>query len=170
MSPSILYKFVKKLVSIPHRLFNLFFLKPSLSSCGKNVSIGSNVDVAGIENISIGNNVSIGTDCRFYTTRANVCIKDNVMFGPGVTVISGDHRIDVLDKPMIALTDSDKLPENDQDICFSGDNWIGANSIILKGVNIGYGSVVAAGAVVNRNVPDYAIVAGVPAKVIRYRN
>lgn len=52
---------------------------------------------------------------------------------------------------------------------FEGDNWIGANAVILKGVCIGRGSVVAAGAVVTINVPRYAIVGGVPARVIGYR-
>lgn len=71
---------------------------------------------------------------------------------------------------MIAVTDKDKLPENDQDVVFEGDNWIGANAIILKGVTVGKGSVISAGAVVTHNVPAYAIVGGVPAKVIRMRN
>lgn len=52
---------------------------------------------------------------------------------------------------------------------FAGDNWIGANSTILKGVTVGEGAVVAAGALVNKNVPPYAIVGGVPARVIKMR-
>ena len=51
----------------------------------------------------------------------------------------------------------------------AGDNWIGSNAVILKGVTIGRGAVVAAGAIVNRDVPDYSIVGGVPAKVIGSR-
>ena len=49
------------------------------------------------------------------------------------------------------------------------DVWIGENSIILSGVKIGNGAIIAAGAVVNRDVPDYAVVGGVPAKLIKYR-
>ena len=102
-------------------------------------------------------------------SRAKILIGDNVMFAPGVTVVTGDHRTDILDRPMIAVTDKDKLPENDQDVVFEGDNWIGANAIILKGVTIGKGAVVSAGAVVTRDVIPYAIVGGIPAKVLRMR-
>lgn len=54
-------------------------------------------------------------------------------------------------------------------IVIGDDVWIGARSIILKGVHIGKGAVIAAGAVVSRDVPEYAIVGGVPARVIKYR-
>lgn len=56
---------------------------------------------------------------------------------------------------------AEKLPENDQDVVFEGDNWIGANVTVLKGITIGEG------AVVNKNVLPYTIVGGVPAKVIK---
>lgn len=62
-----------------------------------------------------------------------------------------------------------KLPENDLDVVFEGDNWIGMNSTILKGVTIGRGCVVAAGAVVNKSTPPYSVVGGVPAKVLKMR-
>ena len=54
-------------------------------------------------------------------------------------------------------------------VVIGNDVWIGANAVILPGVTLGNGSVIAAGAIVTRSVPDYAVVAGVPAKVIRYR-
>lgn len=62
-----------------------------------------------------------------------------------------------------------KLPENDQDVIFEGDNWIGMNVTVLKGVTIGRGCIVAAGAVVNKSTPPYSIVGGVPAKVLKMR-
>ena len=102
-------------------------------------------------------------------TRAKVIIKDHVMFGPNVTIISGDHRIDIVDKPMATLNDDDKLPENDMEVVFEGDNWIGENATILKGVNVGYGAVIAAGAVVVKDVKPYTVVAGVPAREVKKR-
>jgi acetyltransferase-like isoleucine patch superfamily enzyme len=70
---------------------------------------------------------------------------------------------------MDSITESEKRPEDDRDVIIGDDVWIGARAIILHGVTIGRGSVVAAGAVVARDVPSYAIVGGVPARVIRYR-
>ena len=92
--------------------------------------------------------MSIGADTVFLTTRAKIKIKDHVIFGPNVTIVTGDHRIDLVDRFIDTITDRDKLPENDQDVILEGDNWIGANVTILKGVPIGKGAVVAAGAVV----------------------
>lgn len=91
------------------------------------------------------------------------------MFGPHVTVVTGDHRIDIPDRPMISVRDDEKLPENDQDVVIENDVWGGANATILKGVTIGTGSVISAGAVVTKDVPPYSIVGGVPAKVIKMR-
>lgn len=63
----------------------------------------------------------------------------------------------------------EKLPENDADVIIEEDVWTGTNVVILKGVTIGRGSVVAAGAVVNKSCPPYSILGGVPAKVLKYR-
>lgn len=144
-------------------------LKKSLcDSCGKKVLICRDCK-ATWNNVIIGNDVSINEGARFLNSRAKVIIKDHVMFGPNVTVITGDHRIDLIGRYMSSVTDNEKLKANDVNVIFEGDNWIGANVTVLKGVVIGKGAVVAGGAVVNKNVPPYAIVAGVPAKVIKMR-
>jgi len=67
------------------------------------------------------------------------------------------------------VTDDEKLPENDMPVVIEDDVWCGANVTILKGVTIGHGSVVAAGAVVTKSFPPYSIIGGVPAKLIRMR-
>tara|TARA_B110000879_G_scaffold143115_1_gene186105 strand:- start:559 stop:1173 length:615 start_codon:yes stop_codon:yes gene_type:complete len=61
-----------------------------------------------------------------------------------------------------------QLPNHKRSI-IGNDVWVGNSAIILSGINVGNGSVIAAGAVVTKDVPDYAIVAGIPAQVIRYR-
>lgn len=164
-----LYDFVKKSSGAIYRFLMSPIIRVSLGKCGRRVRF-SKGRFYGIHNIEIGSNVSLGEGFRLFATRAKIIIGDDVMFGPGVTVVTGDHRTDILDRPMIAVSDCDKLPENDRDVVFEGDNWIAANAIILKGVTIGKGSVVSAGSVVVRNVPPYAIVGGIPAKVIRMRD
>lgn len=145
-----------------------YFYRWSFKSCGANVYLRpSSSDIKGLGNMSIGNNVSIPKGAVFYSTEAQLTIKDNVIFGPRPTIITGDHRIDVIGVPII--DSHDKLPENDKDVTIEEDVWIGANVVVLKGVTIGRGSVVAAGAVVNKSCPPYSIIGGVPAKVIRYR-
>ena len=163
-----LYVFGKKVRRGLHRIFCEPLIRKSFEKCGSNVRVPKECEFSGIENISIGNNVALGSGLKILTRRAKVSIGNDVMFGPNVTIITGDHRIDVPGRPMISLTDKDKLPENDQDVVLDGDNWIGANAIILKGVKIGYGAVVAAGSLVNQNIPPFSIW-GVPAKQLKMR-
>lgn len=63
----------------------------------------------------------------------------------------------------------DKRPEDDQPVVIEEDVWVGARAMILKGVRIGRGAIIAAGAVVTRSVPPYAVAGGVPARVIKFR-
>lgn len=152
-----------------HKLFVAPFVKRSFGSCGERVSVPRRCSFSGIHNLHLGNNVALGVGLTVLCTKAKVYIGDDVMFGPNVTMITGGHRLDVPDRPMISITDDEKLPENDQDIVIENDVWIGANVTILKGVTVGTGSVIAAGAVVARDVPPFSIVGGVPAKLIKKR-
>ena len=164
-----LYVFGKKVGRGLHRVFCEPLIKKAFGKCGSNVRVSKGCEFSGIENIFVGNNVALGSGVKILTTRAKVSIGNDVMFGPNVTIITGDHRIDIPGRPMVSLTDKDKLPENDQDVILDGDNWIGANATILKGVRIGYGAVVAAGALVNHDIPPFSIAGGVPAKVLKMR-
>ena len=149
-----------------HKLIEEPIKKCMMGKHGRNVHVGHNV-AGNLENVYCGNNVSLGGDNLFLSYNAEVRIGDNVMFGPRVTVITGDHRIDVRGKPMVEVTE--KLPENDHDVVFERDNWIGANVTVLKGGTIGEGAVIAAGAVVTKNIDPYTICGGVPAKKLRDR-
>lgn len=90
-------------------------------------------------------------------------IGDNVMMGPDVTILTYTHNIARIDIPMGQQGSVVK------EVTIGNDVWIGMRSIIMPGVKIGNGVVIGAGAVVTKDVPDYAIVGGVPAKIIRYR-
>ena len=65
--------------------------------------------------------------------------------------------------------EEDGMPSTKGDVIIGNDLWLGTGSTILSGVRIGNGSIVAAGSVVSKNVPDYALIGGVPARIIRYR-
>ncbi|MBP3321086.1 MAG: CatB-related O-acetyltransferase [Clostridia bacterium] len=123
----------------------------------------------GAENICLGSHVFVGDEALFMCTRAKIYVGDHVMFGPRVTVITGGHRTDLAGRPMDDITNEEKRPEDDRDIRFQGDNWIGAGATVLRGVTVGYGAVIGAGAVVTKDVPPYSIVGGSPAKVLKMR-
>ena len=144
--------------------------KRSMKNCGKGVYLRPmSSDIKGIENLSVGDGSSIPKGSTFYCTRAELRIGNKVIFGPKPTIITGDHRIDIIGKYIIDVTDEEKLPDQDAPVTIEDDCWIGANVTILKGVTIGRGTVVAAGAVVNRDIPPYCISGGVPAKVLKFR-
>ena len=155
------------------KAWNKFIVTPikktALAKCGKKVSFAPGVSFIGGKNVYIGNNVFLSNDVSFMCTRAKIIVGDNVMIGHGSTCITGGHRTDIVGRYMMDITNDEKRPEDDRDIIFEGDNWIGANVTILRGVTIGEGSVIAAGAVVTKDVPPFSIVGGVPAKVIKMR-
>ncbi|BFN37902.1 acyltransferase [Fidelibacter multiformis] len=146
--------------------FNSCLQKLLIAEYGPNVYIGQNCEFT-YNNIHLGSNIYIGSRASFIASISHIYIGSYVMFGPNVTIRGGNHRIDVLGEYMYNV--KEKLSENDQDVIIQDDVWIGCNATILKGVKIGKGAVVAAGAVVTKEVPPYAIVGGNPAKLIKYR-
>ena len=164
-----IYKFFQKLSS----LFNKIFICPiklsALGKHGKKCHLSKGVKFIGAENVFLSDDCSFGGDCLLMCTRAKIIIGPHVMVGPQTTMITGGHRTDMIGRYLKSITNDEKLPENDKDIVIKGDNWIGANVTILKGVTIGEGAVIGAGSVVTKDVPPYSIVGGVPAKVIKMR-
>ena len=130
-------------------------------------------DIKGLWNLSVGDGTSIPKGSTIYCTDAPCTIGKKVLFGPHPTIITGDHRIDVLGKYIADVTVEEKFVngENqyDQPVTIEDDVWCGANVTILKGVTIGRGSVVAAGAVVTKSFAPYSIIGGVPAKLLKMR-
>ena len=92
-----------------------------------------------------------------------IVIGDHCLIGPGVVMRTADHdfsRTDLLIQ---------NQGHNHEDIIIEGDVWIGANAIVLRGVHIGRGAIIGAGAVVTKNIPSMAIAVGIPAKPLRWR-
>ena len=138
-----------------NRLVYTKYLCSKFNNCGTNTVIGEGCQFTGIQNITIGNDVYIGPEAFWLTSRAKIYVGNKVIFGPQVAIVTGNHRTDVIGSYMADVTE--KLPENDQDVIIEDDVWIGMRAIILKGVTLGKGSVIAAGAIVTKNVPPYSI-------------
>jgi acetyltransferase-like isoleucine patch superfamily enzyme len=109
------------------------------------------------KNISIGNGCSFGHYNRIWAFN-KVSIGDYVQTALGVTIVSGSHDSSTY-SPL----------GGPQEVVIEGENWIGANVTIISGVTIGRGAIIAAGAVVTKDIPPYTIAGGVPAKVIKKR-
>jgi acetyltransferase-like isoleucine patch superfamily enzyme len=110
----------------------------------------------------IGNHVWIGP--HSYFDARNLVLEDYVGWGPGAKVLGSSHTGNPIDVPIIAT----ELKIDPVVVGYGAD--IGTNATLLPGVHVGAHAIVGAGAVVTHDVPEYAIVAGVPAKLIRYRN
>ena len=107
--------------------------------------------------ITLGKHVFINSGVQF-TDLGGIHLADDVLIGPGAALISVNHRLDAAHR-----RDIDVAP-----IVIQQNAWIGAKAIILPGVTVGENAVVAAGAVVTKDVAANTVVAGVPAKIIRH--
>jgi len=112
----------------------------------------------------LGENSTIGELNNIRVSGGNITIGKNCLISQYVSLIASNHSIkkDLL----INIQPWDK---NKQGIIIDDDVWIGANSVILPGVKINTGAVITAGSVVTKDVEEYSVVGGVPAKIIKYR-
>lgn len=108
------------------------------------------------ENIRIGKNVFVNHACTFMD-RGGITLEDNVLIGPKVNLITTNHPLNPADRKATISTP----------IIIKKGAWIGAGATVLGGVTVGENAVVAAGAVVSKDVPDNVVVAGIPAKIIK---
>ena len=172
-----IFQILQKISLVPSYLWDKMWApvwKRCMKYCGKGVYLRPmSSDFKGLWNLSVGDGTSIPKGSTFYCTDAPCTIGKKVLFGPNPTIITGDHRIDILGKYIADVTVEDKFVDGvnvyDQPVVIEDDVWCGANVTILKGVTIGHGSVVAAGAVVTKSFPPYSIIGGVPAKLIKMR-
>jgi acetyltransferase-like isoleucine patch superfamily enzyme len=115
------------------------------------------------ENVILGSYTRIQNNCCLWASpNAEIRVGDNTGLGPGTCVFSSNHQF-------APGTPYHRQPWTEQSVTIGQDVWIGAGCIILPGVEIGDGAVVAAGSVVTKNIPANSIAAGVPARVIRSR-
>jgi maltose O-acetyltransferase len=133
---------------------------------GKHTKLHPTVILRQSERIFIGNNCLINHNNVLQAGKSTgkIIIGNHVMTGPNVMMFAFNHGTDLNGLAMI------EQDYKDGDIIIEDNVWIGAGSIILAGVSIGKGAVIASSAVVNKNVPENAIVGGVPAKILKYRS
>ena len=111
----------------------------------------------GGDEIRVGQNVFVNQNCTFYDL-GGLSIADNVMIGPNVSIITASHPLEPSQRRAVTIG---------KPIVIERNVWIAAGATVIGGVTIGENSVVAAGAVVTRNVPPNSLVGGNPARVIR---
>jgi acetyltransferase-like isoleucine patch superfamily enzyme len=137
---------------------------PENVEIGDDVYVGHGTMLKGYHRnrMVIGSGTWIGQQCFFHAA-GGIVIEDHVGIGPGVRILTSSHRLDDVEQPIL------HAPLDFAPVHVERDGDIGVGAILLPGVRLGRGAQVAAGAVVAHDVPPYAIVAGVPAKVVRMR-
>lgn len=140
--------------------FRALLLRGYIDECGSNVNIQPRATVA--RRVVIGDYSGIGYGC---VIQGNVIIGCHVMMGPEVLIYTQNHNFSRVDVPM----DKQGFAEEEQ-VIIEDDVWIGARVIILPGVRIGRGSVIGAGTVVSKNIPEYSVAVGNPARVVKKRD
>lgn len=138
------------------------FWRPLMGSVGRDVAFLGRIRVAGAPGIRLGNRVWLNRNVVLDGT-GGLQVGNDVIVAQDTCIYSAQHRFDRLDVPIM-----DQGVEG-RGTRIGNDVWIGAHVVILPGVAIGNGCVVGAGSVVTKDVPDRAVVAGVPARVIRMR-
>ena len=141
--------------------------------CPRNVELGSS-SYFGFDckiYASEFSKVKIGSDCEFNSNvminargNGSITIGNNVLIGPNVVLRSSNHSFENLEKSI------SKQGMNHGEIIIKDDVWIGSNCVILQNCTIGKGSIIAAGAVVTKDIESYSVVGGVPARLIKKRN
>lgn len=135
-----------------------YLLKFCFKRCGRNFQIASSAELSGILSaLEIGDDVYVSPQC-WLVPIGGIIIESEVMLGPQTVIVTGNHT----------LKDGSYrfgIPHR-RPVKIGKGSWTGAGVKIMPGVTIGKGVLCAAGSVVTRDVPDYSIVAGVPAKIV----
>ena len=144
------------------RRFRAFLCKRIFRYCGANVNIERKACFGSGLDIELGDESGLGINCMI---PSNTKIGSYVMMGPNCFILPHNHKFDRLDIPMCKQGLSSKLQTVIED-----DVWIGRDVLMTPGRTIRSGSIVAAGCVLCKDFPEYAIIGGNPSRLIRYRN
>jgi len=137
----------------------LEILKKLCPNQGENVNISESFYCDYGYNIHLGNNVYINYNCTILDVNT-VIIGNDVLIGPSVEIYTAAHPMDWKER--------ESRIEYGKPVTIGNNVWIGGNATICPGVKIGNRTVIGAGSVVTKDIPDDVLVAGNPAKIIRY--
>ncbi|EKD43140.1 MAG: galactoside O-acetyltransferase [uncultured bacterium] len=138
------------------------FWRIFLKKCGQRFHVYKGTVILSPQKIEVGDDVWFNERC-YIVGEGGIKIGNHTMLARNVSLITSNHGFEDKKIPMLLQ------PVNSAPIEIGDDVWLGVNAVVLKGVKIGKGSIIGAGSVVTKDVPEYAIVGGVPAEVIRYR-
>lgn len=166
-------------------LLRSWAFKRKAKQSGSNILIGIGVEITGAENIKVGNNISIMRFSSLYAhdgtlelgdhisinsnthigaaDKGKIVIGNHVIIAQNVVLRASDHGYSSLDVPII------QQGHVGGEIVIEDDVWICANVVVTSNVRVGRHSIIAAGAVVTKDIDPYSIVGGVPAKLIKKR-
>ena len=186
-----LIRLIKKYLRFVRRWYYYDRFFSDSSKIAPTVSIDLTSSVGGDGRITMGNSVSVGyysflsvpkhaslsigersTIHSFAIINGDISIGTDCLIGPRVTILSGTHI--ALTTDSIRFQDETYFKLNgqypSQPVRIGNDCWLGVNSVILPGVNLGNGCVIGANSVVTHSFPEYSVIAGVPARLIRTRS
>lgn len=140
-------------------------LTSKFKSCGRNVEIGKNCEISSMGKFELGSHCWIGNN--FYAKAdGGITIGSGTIISRNCEIWTSNHNYDSDDLQCIPY---DRRMIN-KPVVIGENCWLGSRVTIIPGVTIGEGVVVGAGSVVTKDIPDYAVVGGNPAKIIKYRN
>ena len=155
-----MFVLLRKLIGSVRLFYHRVKLDRKLS-CGNNVFFGQKCHLFPPERLTIGNDVAVGAG---FHLESNLEIGNEVLISSYVSIVGNDHRFD---DPGCSIYHAGRLPPSS--VVMEGDNLIGHRVIIVGNVRIGRGCIVGAGSLVTRDLPEYTIFYGIPAKPVRPR-
>lgn len=168
---SVFFLFLYRLIAmrLPHSFWPGGIVFSSLrrySLIGMGCRVGSNCELEPRIDVGFTPDIQIGDRCQINqgTSIKSARIGNDVMIAPGVVLLDRQHNFSRTDMPMAQQGASARLLT-----IIGDDTWLGQNVIVMPGIRIGTGVIVGAGSVVTKDLPDWSIAVGAPARVIRYR-
>lgn len=171
MMKKMIINFIGYVLELCYRIFCRYQVNKTCAkfgSFGKKSMLAYPFLIQGEKNIYISEHCNIRANSVLTALNAKIVIKKWTGAAPYLYISTGNHRM-IPGRFYRSITDAEKEKGYDADVVINEDVWIASRVTILKGVNVGRGAIIAAGAVVNRDVLPYSVVGGVPAKFIKFK-